>query len=439
MKVKSLLLSVLFVVGISTVNAQDKTPLTLDEAIHIALTKSTEAQLADTKVSTKQYELQAAKNNLYPNLKLSGQYQRLTNADVNFKLGNSDSEGGTTAPKVNQLMLGQASLSYPLFAGLKIQNSIKTSDYLYQAEGFNAAQTKQELAVQVVMGYVNLYKAQQSVALIQENIKSSAQRVNDFTAMEQNGLIARNDLLKAKLQVSNFQVALDEAKKNVSVINFQLITLLKLPTSTQIIPNEGMFDKNMFGNVTTTEQDAIENRSDLGAIRLQQKASETNIKIAKSAYYPSLSLVGGYAAIDLQNVMRVTNAINFGVGLSYDLTSIFKNGKEVKVATSKAQETEHAVELLTDNVKVQVQQAKENYDLSLKQNDVYVEARAQAEENYRIVKDKYENGLSDTNDLLEADVEQLQAKINQAYAKANITQRQYELLAASGKLTQSIK
>jgi hypothetical protein len=29
-------------------------------------------------------------------------------------------------------------------------------------------------------------------------------------------------------------------------------------------------------------------------------------------------------------------------------------------------------------------------------------------ENYRIIKDKYDNGLSDTNDLLEADVEQLQ-------------------------------
>ena len=68
---------------------------------------------------------------------------------------------------------------------------------------------------------------------------------------------------------------------------------------------------------------------------------------------------------------------------------------------------------------------------------VYTEAVGQADENFRIVKDKYDNGLSDTNDLLEADVEALGAKINQAYAKANVVLKYYELLEAAGQLTQS--
>jgi outer membrane protein TolC len=42
----------------------------------------------------------------------------------------------------------------------------------------------------------------------------------------------------------------------------------------------------------------------------------------------------------------------------------------------------------------------------------------QASENYRIIKDKYDNGLSDTNDLLEADVEQLGSNINKTLARA---------------------
>jgi outer membrane protein TolC len=41
----------------------------------------------------------------------------------------------------------------------------------------------------------------------------------------------------------------------------------------------------------------------------------------------------------------------------------------------------------------------------------------QASENYRIIKDKYDNGLSDTNDLLEADVEQLGSNINKTLAR----------------------
>jgi outer membrane protein TolC len=68
---------------------------------------------------------------------------------------------------------------------------------------------------------------------------------------------------------------------------------------------------------------------------------------------------------------------------------------------------------------------------------VYGQAVEQSSENYRIVKDKYENGLSDTNDLLEADVEQLSATINKALAKANIIQKYYELLSVTGQLSQT--
>jgi outer membrane protein TolC len=92
---------------------------------------------------------------------------------------------------------------------------------------------------------------------------------------------------------------------------------------------------------------------------------------------------------------------------------------------------------LTDYIKIQVKKAIEDYDLALKQKVVYNEAAEQATENYRIVKDKYDNGLSDTNDLLEADVEQLNSKINTALAKANTIQKYYELLSATGQLSQN--
>ena len=93
--------------------------------------------------------------------------------------------------------------------------------------------------------------------------------------------------------------------------------------------------------------------------------------------------------------------------------------------------------MLSENIKIQIQQAQENYTLAVKQNKVYTQAVEQAQENYRIVKDKYDNGLSDTNDLLEADVQQLQARLNEAFSKADITQRFYELQNASGTLTNS--
>ncbi|ESU19148.1 outer membrane efflux protein precursor [Flavobacterium cauense R2A-7] len=418
--------------GFISVQAQEKKTITLEEAIQLSVTQSTEAKLADTKAATKEFEMLTVKNKQYPDVKINGQFQRLTNADVDFKLGNA-SQGGTS-PKVNQLMLGNAMATVPLFAGFKVQNSIKASQSMFEAEKFNAANTKEQLALETVKLYVALYKAQESEKLIQENIKRAEQRVTDFKAMEQNGIIARNDLLKAQLQVSNYQIALEEAKKNRNIVNFQLVTLLKLPEGTQIIPNSALFAQKT--ELTISSND-ISGRNDLLAIQSQQKAAEANVKIAKGNYYPALNLMGGYIAFDLQNVVTVTNAMNFGVGLSYDVTSLFKNGKDVKAAKSKAKEAEQSLEIMTDQAKIQMQQANENYLLAQKQNKVYQEAVTQASENFRIVKDKYDNGLSDTNDLLDADVQQLQSKINEAYSKADIVQKYYEVLAASGKLTSS--
>lgn len=445
MKINQMLLgSLFFLTVIGSAEAQEKKPLTINEAINLAVTQSTRAGLADIRVNTAKLDVQNTKSNIYPDFKVSGQYQRLTSPTVKLRIptddsgdGSTDSGSGTASPKVNRVMLGQATLSMPVFSGFRLKNSVAASEDLYKAETLNAASTKEQLALQAIMLYVNLYKAQQSVTLIQESLKSAGQRVKDFTAMEQNGLLARNDLLKAQLQSSSIELSLEDAKRRVSTVNYQLITLLKLPEGTEIVPDASYFNKPQgSGNVVTTDE-AMAQRSDLEALRWQQKASEANIGIAKAGYYPSLSLMAGYVALDIQNLVQVYNAANFGVGVSYDIASIFKNGNKVKEAQSRADESRKAVELLSDQVKVEVQEAAENYNLAVKQDRVYTEAVTQANENFRIVKDKYDNGLVDTNDLLEADVQQLQARLDEAFSKADITQRYFELLNAAGKLTQS--
>lgn len=440
MKSNPFLFAAIFLFGICAINAQEKTTLSLNEAVNIALAKSDEVNLANSKVNTKSYELESVKMNQYPDLKISGQYLRLTNADIRLRSSQETEDPDaepTTSPKVNQLILGQANVTMPIFSGYKLRNSIKASENLYQSELANASYSKEEMAMKVVQYYADLYKAQKSVELFKESLKSSEQRVIDFKAMEQNGIIARNDLLKAQLQVSNTQLSLADAEKNVRLINYYLVTLLKLSPETQIEVSPDNVDPKLFSFAVQTENEALESRKDMQALLFAEKATEANIKVARSNYFPAVSFLAGYTALDLQNVVRVENAMNVGIGLSYNLSSIFKNGKEVKVAKSRNEEIKHQEAILTDYIKTQMVQAKENYTLSVKQDQVYTEAVAQASENYRIVKDKYDNGLSDTNDLLEADVEELGAKINLAYAKANVVLKYYELLEAAGQLTQS--
>jgi outer membrane protein TolC len=435
MKISQLLLFGVYFVGISAIDAQEKTYLTLDEAVQMAWNKSNDVILGNTKVNTKKYELQAAKNSQYPDLKAAGQYQHLTKATIDLKTSSSTSS--STPPIVDRLVLGQINASLPVFAGFKIQNNIVVSENLLQAQSAFASQTKEEIALKVVEYYASLYKAQKTLEILKENQKRAQQRVFDFSELEKNGIIPRNDLLKSQLQVSKIQLSIDETNNNLGIVNYYLTTLLKLPAETKIEIRESDFTNFKMDTIPTDEKPALENRKDLDAMRFQEKASLASIKIAQSGYYPSITLVGGYTSLDLRNFINVQNAMNFGVGVSYDLSDIVKNGTNVKIAESRSLEVQNSKEILTDNIKIQVRQAIENYDLSLKQSQVYHQAFEQASENYRIVKDKYENGLSDTNDLLEADVDQLSSKINTALAKANIIQKYYELLSATGQLSQS--
>ena len=435
MKVSQFMLFGIFFIGISSAAAQEKKSLPLNEAINLAWTNSNEVTLANTKVTTKKYELQSKKNNQYPDLKLSGQYQRLANAAVDFKLNQNNN--AQQLPLVNQLMIGQLSASVPVFSGFKIHNSIAVQENLYQDEMATTSQTKDEIALRVIDYYTRLYKAQKRIELLKENQKSAQQRVKDFIELEKNGIIPRNDLLKSQLQVSKIQLNLDEINTNLKIINFYLVTLLKLNPETKLEIRESDFADFEITTIPTNDHLAIENRKDLEALRFQGKASEANIKIAKGSYYPTIAIIGGYTALDLSNVITVQNAMNIGVGISYDLSTILKNGTTVKLAENKFVEVQNSEAMLMDYIKIQVQKSIEDYDLSLKQNVVFSEALEQSAENYRIIKDKYDNGLSDTNDLLEADVEQLSSKINKALAKANTFQKYYELLSATGQLSQT--
>ena len=424
---------VLLLVG-SAAHAQQNTSLSIHDAVKIALEKSTQVGLAQAKKTTKALELAAVKNNQYPDLKFSGQYLRLTNAQIDQKTSSTQTNPSGSAPQVNQLVLGQLNFNLPLFSGFKLKHNIEAASQLYQAEQASAAFTAEALALQVIEYYAALYKAQKSVELLKESKKSNQQRVTDFTAMELNGLIARNDLLKAQLQVSKVDLALVEAEKNVNLINYYLVNLLKLDPTTHFIISPANIDPILFTYTILPENEAIETRKDRQSVLFIEKAQAAQIKVTKGNYFPSIGFTAGYIGLNLENVVTVENAMNFGLGVTYNFSSLFKNKTEVAVAKSKANEIQQQKEALTDAIKNELASAREEYELAVKQYNVYSEAVVQSGENYRIVKDKYDNGLSNTNDLLEADVEQLTARINEAYAKANVALKYYELLHASGQL-----
>ncbi len=211
--------------------------------------------------------------------------------------------------------------------------------------------------------------------------------------------------------------------------------LLGLPETT-VIEVDSAFINSAYDEqpIGYYEEQAIQNRKDMQALDYQQKAAQTGIKAAKADYIPSLALTGGYIAADIPKVFTVTNAINGGIGLQYNLSSLWKTGATVRKAKAQAQELLASQELLTDNIHLEINRNYQNSILARKKIDVHSQALIQAEENYRITKNKYDNSLVTITDLLDANASLLSSKINLLNARADAALAYQKLLEASGIL-----
>jgi len=445
--IKSILLLGISAFILSNNSVAQVKDLSLQQAIDLSLQNNKALKISNEKVKAAVAKVSEMKNNRLPEISVSGSYLRLNNANVDLKvpLKSSDDEPGSEPAasnpvKLNEAAYGIANASLPIFSGLRIQYGIQSAKYLQKAAELDQVRDKETLIQNAIEAYYNLYKAQKAVDLVNQNLKQAQQRSLDFQNLETNGIIARNDLLKVQLQESNIELALLDAENNLKIVNFNMDLMLGLDESTQIsltsTPSSQTISQNEIGNIQDWESKALNNRADYLSILQQKEAGDIGIKATKSNYYPSLALTGGYAAIYAPNVLTVTNAVNIGIGLRYNISDLYKTGAKVKQAKAQEQQIYFASQQLNDGIRIQIHKAYQDYLESLKKIKVYGKAVDQAAENYNVVNNKYKNALATTTDLLDADVNKLQADLNAEYAKADALIAYYKLHETAGILTQ---
>src|SRR4030095_15874991 len=419
--------------------AQEKRPITLNEAIDLSIKNSKQLKNSQAKIEEATAALKEALNNQLPDAKLSASYLWLSSANVDMKIKSSGGGGGSV-PTISKAGYAIANASVPVFAGGRIRYGIEASRFLEQATRLDANNDKEQVIQNTIEAFVNLYKAKASVSLVQENLAEAQQRVKDFSNLEKNGLLARNDLLSAQLQASNFELGLLDAENNWKLANVSVNILLGLPENLELVPDSSMINES-FSVKTLDEylQTAYTNRKDLAALDLRKKASESSIKSSKGDYYPSLAVTGGYIAADIPEVISITNALNIGVGVSYNIGSLWKTKAKVQQAEARAKQAAIGESQLNDNIRLDVNHAYLNFLSSQKKIEVYEKAVEQAVENYRIVKNKYNNSLETTTDLLDANTKQLLERMNLIFAKADAVVAYNKLLQAAGLLEETTK
>ena len=420
--------------GLMYTSAQEKKQLSLDEAVQLGIQNSKSLKIDAAKIEEATADLLAAKNQQLPDLSVSASYLYLpVKPTIDLKIPGVSTAGG---PEVHQVAYGSANVTMPIYSGGRIKYGIQSAKYLVEASKLSTENDKVAIAYNVAQAYNNLFKANQSIKVLEENLSASQKRDETFLKLENNGVIARNDRLKANLQTSNIELQLLEAQNNYNIANINMDLLLGLPDNTEIEVDQQYI--NEADDVKTVDfylNEARENRKDLQALDQQRKAAELGTRSAKAENLPSIAFTGGYVAADIPKFLTIYNAVNVGVGVSYNLSNLWKENSALKQSKAREMQLSATNELMNDNIKLEVNREYQNSDYSKKRIAVFEKAAVQANENYRITKNKYDNGLATMTELLDADAAQIAANVGVINAKADAALAYRKLLQTTGTLT----
>ncbi len=421
--------------------AQEIKKISLQEAVTLGLQHSRYLQMDKAKIEEAHAVLLGAQNNQLPDFNWSASYMRLTNAKVDMKMktGNANSNS-EPAPTINQAMIGMASLSLPLYAGHRIKYDIARAKLGIKAAELDAETDQNTIAFTIANAFAGLFKFSKSIAVLKENLTASQQRDSMFLRLEENGIMARNDRLKAQLQTANIELQLLDAGNQYTTALMRMNLLLGLPDETQLIPDSSFIQTGLNNQpLDYFEALSLTSRKDLQSLNVQQKAAGFSTRAAKAQSFPALSLSGGYVAANIPHFISVYNAVNLGVGIHYNLANLWKKNATLLQSRAKEKQLSALQDELTDNIKLALHKDYQNALFAGKKTLVYERALEQSSENFRITQNKYKNSLVTITDLLDADAALLAAKINLVNSRADAALAYFKLLETTGVLPKAIK
>lgn len=438
-----IVLCLCFLVTAVSLQAQQRKAVSLEEAIALSLKNSKQLKLSASKIEEANAKLKQAEDARLPEASVSGAALWLPkpNVQLDESLKSNNSGGGQQSKpiSVSSAFYGMLSVSQPLYAGGRIRAGIQSARYLAEATKLDADHDREAIIENTILAYTSLYKADAAINVVRESLEESRQRVKDYTSLEANGVLARNDFLKAELEASNLELSLLEAEKDRKLANVNLNILLGLPEGeewTAVLPvNQLATDKSL----EEWENLATSNRKDIAALQLREKAATGAITAAKGEKLPSLALTGGYVAADLPGFATLTNVINLGVGVKYNIASIWKTKAKIAEAEARQKQVVVSQGLLNDQIRIQLNKDYQDAILSVKKISVLEKSVEQANETYRIVKNKFTNSLATTTEVLDANVTRLRAQLNYEFAKADAQVSQYKLAQTAGTLSGNFK
>ena len=318
--------------------------------------------------------------------------------------------------------------NWTLYNGSKRLNTLKQQRMNNRIAELGVAESENTIEESITQIYVQILYAAEAVKVNEATLDVSRAECERARALLAAGSIARSDLAQLEAQVSTDKYQLVTAQATLQDYKLQLKQLLELDGEKEMtlyIPTLG--DENVLSPLpskTDVYRSALTLRPEIEAGRLNVKASELDINIARSGYIPTISLSAGIGSTNTNgNDFTFGEQIkqNWNNSLGVTVSVPIFNNRQTKSAVQKAKIQKQNSELdLLDNQKnlyktieglwLDANSAQQRYVAA-------IEKLRSTQTSYDLIQEQFNLGMKNTvelltekNNLLNAQQETLQAK-----------------------------
>lgn len=329
-------------------------------------------------------------------------------------------------------------VSQPVYQGGKIRGNIHKSELEKQVAALQTSTDQAEIKLSLLNQYLNLFSLFKQHEILMRNIEESEFRLRDIRRMRKEGMITNNDVLRSEMQLTNDRLSLQETENDIVLVSQHLDLLIGLNENLLLRPDTTI----LYQAVALESYDdyilqAFSNDPEMKKLKKQTELAQNEIRLTQSASLPSVSL---YASNTLARPVSRTladmynNTWNVGLSVSYPLSSIYKNSHKIKESKLMVSLRRNDEEQKMQRIRIDVRTAFLRHREALQRLDALQLSVRQAQENYRIMQNRYLSQLAILTDLLDANSVRLNVELQLVTVRTRVIYIYYQLQKACGRL-----
>ncbi len=416
-------------------------PLTLSEAVAVALAKNplTRATAAGRELADAQ--LAAARAGRWPLLQASESVT--TSNNPVFVFGSLLEQGRFGAknflisslnnPDALSNFRAGLSVRIPLFDQRQSKARIDMARLGQQQADQQTELVAQQIRFDVLKSYYGVLLAQSKVVVADEAIeigKADLKRIGDRF---ETGFVVRSDLIAAEVQVSEFRQQKIQTVGELAIAQAALNAALGLPVNSPHTITDQPVERS-FSIETPDElnRQAIQNRPEYARAILAVQSNARQVRGARDEVLPR---VDAFASFGASGRSPVTGSSDYAVGASVAV-NVFDAGRKARINQARAAEAiaQAEQEQLANQISFEVVRAYQQFVSARERLQVVAQTTEQAAEVLRIVQDRYREGLTTITEVLRAELALVRARTAVLTARHDHYVAYANVLLAVGKL-----